>query len=194
MHALRDIDLKVEKGEIFGIIGHSGAGKSTLLRCVNLLEKPTSGTVKVGGVVIHSGLSEKELQERRKKIGMIFQHFNLLSTATVRENIAFPLKISKYPKKAIKQRVDELLELVGLADTETNIRHSSPAVRSSASGFLGRWLTIRMSCSVTRPHQPLIRRRRIRSSNCCLISTASWALPSCLSPTRCTSSARSAIG
>lgn len=115
MHALRDIDLKVEKGEIFGIIGHSGAGKSTLLRCVNLLEKPTSGTVKVGDVVM-TGLSEKELQERRKKIGMIFQHFNLLSTATVRENIAFPLKISKYPKKAIKQRVDELLELVGLAE------------------------------------------------------------------------------
>lgn len=115
VHALRDIDLKVEKGEIFGIIGHSGAGKSTLLRCVNLLEKPTSGTVKVGDVVM-TGLSEKELQERRKKIGMIFQHFNLLSTATVRENIAFPLKISKYPKKAIKQRVDELLELVGLAE------------------------------------------------------------------------------
>jgi len=115
VHALRNITLKVEKGEIFGIIGHSGAGKSTLLRCVNLLEKPTSGTVKVGGVVL-TGLGEKELQQRRKKIGMIFQHFNLLSTATVRENIAFPLKISKYPRDAIRHRVDELLELVGLTE------------------------------------------------------------------------------
>ncbi|RIX47285.1 methionine ABC transporter ATP-binding protein [Paenibacillus nanensis] len=111
--ALRGVNLKLEKGEIFGVIGRSGAGKSTLLRSINLLERPTSGTVIVGGVDL-TALGEKELQEKRKKIGMIFQHFNLLSTATVRDNIAFPLKISKLSSKAIKERVDELLELVGL--------------------------------------------------------------------------------
>lgn len=122
VHALLDINLQVDKGEIFGIIGHSGAGKSTLLRCVNLLERPSSGTVTVGGVVL-TELSEKELQERRKKIGMIFQHFNLLTTATVWENIAFPLRISKVPKPDIKKRVEELLELVGL----TSHAHKYPA-------------------------------------------------------------------
>lgn len=111
--ALRGINLKLEKGEIFGVIGRSGAGKSTLLRSINLLERPTSGTVIVGGDDL-TALGEKELQEKRRKIGMIFQHFNLLSTATVRENIAFPLKISKLPAKEIRQKVDELIELVGL--------------------------------------------------------------------------------
>lgn len=111
--ALRGIHLKVEKGEIFGVIGRSGAGKSTLLRSVNLLERPTRGKVIVGGVEL-TGLKEKELQEKRKRIGMIFQHFNLLSTATVRDNIAFPLKISKLPGSKLNRRVDELLELVGL--------------------------------------------------------------------------------
>lgn len=122
VHALLDINLKVNKGEIFGVIGHSGAGKSTLLRCVNLLEKPTAGQVTVGGVDL-TGLGEKQLQDRRKKIGMIFQHFNLLTTATVRDNVAFPLKISKLPKNRVKQRVDELLELVGLGSHD----HKYPA-------------------------------------------------------------------
>lgn len=111
--ALHGVNLKIEKGEIFGVIGRSGAGKSTLLRSVNLLERPTSGTVIVGGEIL-TDLREHTLQERRKKIGMIFQHFNLLTTATVRDNIAFPLKISKLPAKEIKRRVDDLLELVGL--------------------------------------------------------------------------------
>ncbi|MDQ6420135.1 ATP-binding cassette domain-containing protein [Paenibacillus sp. LHD-117] len=111
--ALHNIQLKVEKGEIFGVIGRSGAGKSTLLRSINLLERPTSGTVIVGGDKL-TKLGEKALQEKRQKIGMIFQHFNLLSTATVRENIAFPLKISKLPAKAVRQKVDALIELVGL--------------------------------------------------------------------------------
>lgn len=111
--ALSGVNLKIEKGEIFGVIGRSGAGKSTLLRSVNLLERPTSGTVIVGGENL-TELKEYALQDRRKKIGMIFQHFNLLSTATVRDNIAFPLKISKLPPKEVKRRVDDLLELVGL--------------------------------------------------------------------------------
>ena len=111
--AVQSINLRVEKGEIFGIIGHSGAGKSTLIRCMNLLERPTSGTVVVGGKELTS-LGEKALQMERRKIGMIFQHFNLLSSAKVRENIAFPLKLEGQSKAAIAARVDELLALVGL--------------------------------------------------------------------------------
>ncbi|WP_246427570.1 methionine ABC transporter ATP-binding protein [Paenibacillus phyllosphaerae] len=111
--AVTDISLTVRKGEIFGIIGHSGAGKSTLLRCINLLERPSSGTVNVGGVDL-TKLTDRQLQKERRKIGMIFQHFNLLSMATVRENIAFPLKLAKLSGTEIKNRVDELLKLVGL--------------------------------------------------------------------------------
>lgn len=111
--AIRDITLDVRKGEIFGIIGHSGAGKSTLIRCMNLLERPTRGTVKVGEVLL-TDLGERGLQRERRKIGMIFQHFNLLSSVTVRDNIAFPLKLAGQKKPAIARRVDELLTLVGL--------------------------------------------------------------------------------
>ena len=107
--------MTVQKGEIFGIIGHSGAGKSTLLRCVNLLEKPTSGTVNVGGVEL-TGLSKRQLQTQRRRIGMIFQHFNLLSMSTVRDNIAFPLVLAKLSKTELNKRVDELLKLVQLED------------------------------------------------------------------------------
>jgi len=111
--ALSDINLSVKQGEIFGIIGHSGAGKSTLLRCINGLETPTSGTVVVNGVEL-SACTPKELQAQRQKIGMIFQHFHLLSSATVFDNIAFPLKLAKMPKEFIRSRVLELAELVGL--------------------------------------------------------------------------------
>lgn len=117
VHALMDVRLTVGQGEIFGVIGHSGAGKSTLLRCVNLLERPSSGQVVVGGEEL-TKLGEKELQRRRQRIGMIFQHFNLLSTATVRDNIALPLKTSKLSKAQIRERVTELLELVGLSAHE----------------------------------------------------------------------------
>ncbi len=112
--ALQHVNLTVKKGEIFGVIGRSGAGKSTLLRCVNLLERPTNGQVIVGGQDLTS-LKEGELQKERKRIGMIFQHFNLLSTATVEQNIAFPLKLSKLPQKKIAAKVASLLELVGLS-------------------------------------------------------------------------------
>jgi len=105
--------LTVNKGEIFGIIGHSGAGKSTLLRCVNLLERPSEGAVRVGDVDLTS-LNSRQLQEQRRRIGMIFQHFNLLSMATVRDNIAFPLRLAKHSKAEIDKRVDELIHLVGL--------------------------------------------------------------------------------
>ena len=115
VHALKGIDLEIQKGEIFGIIGLSGAGKSTLVRCINMLERPTSGEVFVDGKNMMK-LSESELRDARKNIGMIFQHFNLLSSATVYENIAFPLTLSKTPKSEIEKKVRPLLELVGLKD------------------------------------------------------------------------------
>ena len=113
--ALKGIDLTIERGEIFGIIGLSGAGKSTLIRCINMLERPTAGKVIVDGQDM-TAMSEKELRKARKNIGMIFQHFNLLSSATVYDNIAFPLRLSHTPETKIKKKVLPLLELVGLAD------------------------------------------------------------------------------
>ena len=115
VHALKGVDLEIKKGEIFGIIGLSGAGKSTLVRCINMLERPTTGEVFVDGKDM-TKLSEGELRDARKNIGMIFQHFNLLSSATVYENIAFPLTLSKTPKDEIDKKVLPLLELVGLKD------------------------------------------------------------------------------
>ena len=115
VHALKDISLHINKGEIYGIIGLSGAGKSTLVRCINLLERPTKGTVTIEGKDI-TAMNKSELREARKGIGMIFQHFNLLSTSTVFDNIAFPLQLSNTPKDKINSRVTELLDMVGLAD------------------------------------------------------------------------------
>jgi len=116
--ALEKINLEIERGEIFGIIGLSGAGKSTLIRCINMLEKPTSGQVVVNGLELTS-LPPKEIRRARQNIGMIFQHFNLLSSRTVAENVAFPLEIAGKSKGEIKTRVSELLEMVGLAEKTT---------------------------------------------------------------------------
>ncbi|MDD4365292.1 MAG: methionine ABC transporter ATP-binding protein [Synergistales bacterium] len=115
LKALDGIDLEVPEGTIFGIIGSSGAGKSTLVRCVNLLERPTSGKVLVGGVDF-TALSEAELRIARKKVGMIFQSFNLLSRRTVFGNVALPLELARWPRERIAPRVEELLDLVGLAE------------------------------------------------------------------------------
>ncbi len=115
LKALDNVNLHIPEGSIFGIIGQSGAGKSTLVRCVNLLEKPGSGTVTVGNVEL-TALSEKKLREARKKIGMIFQSFNLLSNRTVFRNIAFPLELSGWSSQDIQSRVEELLDLVGLVE------------------------------------------------------------------------------
>ena len=117
VHAVSDVTLHIKSGEIFGIIGFSGAGKSTLVRCINLLERPTSGTVTVDGKVL-TDLPAKELREARKKIGMIFQHFNLMRSRTVGENVAYPLKGSGLTKQQIKAKVKELLELVDIAEKE----------------------------------------------------------------------------
>ena len=119
IHALKDISIHVPKGKIYGVIGKSGAGKSTLIRCVNLLEKPTSGKIFFDNQEI-TNLSNRQLIQVRRKISMIFQHFNLLSSRTVFDNIAFPLELNKTPKAIIKQKVNELITLVGLSE-KTNV-------------------------------------------------------------------------
>ena len=115
VEAVKDVSLHIEKGTIAGIIGFSGAGKSTLARCVNLLERPTEGRVIVGGSEL-TALSGRQLREKRKKIGMIFQHFNLFASRTVYGNVAYPLRGSGRSKKEIEDKVKPLLELVGLSD------------------------------------------------------------------------------
>ncbi|KJV47780.1 ABC transporter [Pantoea sp. BL1] len=120
--ALKGIDLQVKRGEIFGIIGRSGAGKSTLIRCLNRLENPTQGTVVIDGIDL-SRLTDRELVAWRRRTGMIFQHFNLLSAKTVRENIELPLKVAGVPAAQRRQKVDELLALVGLEERQ----HAWPA-------------------------------------------------------------------
>jgi len=115
--ALKDINLSIEQGEIFGIIGLSGAGKSTLVRCINLLERPTSGSVIFDGTDITS-LSDSELRNIRRSIGMIFQSFNLLMQRTALDNICFPLELAGVPRREARARARELLETVGLSDKE----------------------------------------------------------------------------
>ncbi len=115
VHAVRDVTLHIAPGEIFGIIGYSGAGKSTLVRCINLLEKPTVGTVTVDGREL-TRMPERELRKARKKISMIFQQFNLMPSRTVAENVAFPLKEAGLSREATAAKVRELLELVDLPD------------------------------------------------------------------------------
>jgi D-methionine transport system ATP-binding protein len=113
--ALRETDLSVQQGSILGVIGRSGAGKSTLIRLVNGLEKPTTGKVIVDGADI-AALPEAALRHARRSIGMIFQHFNLLSSRTAAQNVALPLEVAGYDKAEIRTRVEELLALVGLTD------------------------------------------------------------------------------
>ena len=113
--ALTDINLTIEDGSVFGIIGQSGAGKSTLVRCLNLLERPTSGSIIINGRDITS-LSEKELREFRSSVSMVFQNFSLLQQRTVLRNVMFPLELRYADKKEAEKRARELLELVGLAD------------------------------------------------------------------------------
>ncbi len=114
VEALKGIDLTIQPGEVFGIIGKSGAGKSSLVRVINLLNRPTTGRVIVGGQDL-TQLNDAQLREARREIGMVFQHFNLLSSRTVFDNAALPLELAGMDKAAIRARVNPLLELVGLA-------------------------------------------------------------------------------
>ena len=119
VHAVDDVSLHIESGQIYGVIGYSGAGKSTLVRCLNFLEIPDSGSIEIEGfgkVSANLDISQKKLRELRRSIGMIFQHFNLLDRSTVFDNVAYPLKYTGLSKKEIETRVDELLDLVDLVD------------------------------------------------------------------------------
>ena len=115
VHALKPIDLQVPQGAIYGVIGLSGAGKSTLIRCVNLLERPTTGRVFVDGQEL-TALDNRSLNQARHRVGMIFQHFNLLASRNVFDNIALPLELMGVAKREIRDRVQPLLELTGLSD------------------------------------------------------------------------------
>jgi len=117
VQAVDDINLTIERGEIFGVIGYSGAGKSTFIRMINRLEEPSAGDVTVGGENI-TALSQNDLRLKRQDMGMIFQHFNLLWSRTVRDNIAFPLEIAGVAKKERQERVNQLIQLVGLTGKE----------------------------------------------------------------------------
>ncbi len=117
VHALENISLNIQKGEIFGIIGLSGAGKSTLVRCMNLLERPTAGSVVVDGQEL-TQLTDRQLRKARQSIGMIFQGFNLLMQRTALDNICFPLELTGVPKAQARKKARELLEVVGLGDRE----------------------------------------------------------------------------
>lgn len=117
VHAVREVSLEIPEGDIFGIVGFSGAGKSTLVRCMNLLERPTSGTVIVNGTDL-TKLSSARINEERQKIGMIFQQFNLFATRTVFDNVAFPLRGSGMKREEIRKKVLSLLDYVELRDKE----------------------------------------------------------------------------
>lgn len=118
VHAVQDVSLTIEGGKIYGIMGFSGAGKSTLVRCINLLERPTAGKVRIDGEDI-TALPAKQLRQRQKKIGMIFQQFNLFASRNVFANVAYPLRHTGKSRKEIQEKVDSLLALVGLSDKAT---------------------------------------------------------------------------
>ena len=123
IQAVKDVTIHINEGDIYGIVGYSGAGKSTLVRVINLLQVPSAGTITVDGDVIYQDqvtLKPAALREKRRDIGMIFQHFNLMAQMTVAENVAFALKHSKLNKEQKNEKVAKLLELVGLADRAEN--------------------------------------------------------------------------
>ena len=124
IEAVKDVSVSINRGDIYGIVGYSGAGKSTLVRVINLLQIPTAGTITIGGQVTFENqkvqLSPAELRQKRQKIGMIFQHFNLMAQKTARQNVAFALRHSDLSKADRAKKVEELLDLVGLSDRADN--------------------------------------------------------------------------
>ena len=164
VQALKNVNLTIRTGEIYGIIGMSGAGKSTLIRCLNFLEQPTSGNVYIRGKAL-GGLKEKELRKQREQIGMIFQHFNLLMQSVL-ENICFPMYIQGKKKKEARKKAEELLELVGL-------KRKAKAFPSQLSGGQKQRVAIARAlaaspkillCDELRVHW--IHRQPLRSWNC----------------------------
>lgn len=139
VNAVKDVSLSIQQGEIFGIIGFSGAGKSTLLRLVNLLESPTHGTVQVQGVDINS-LTPKEVRKLRRRIGMIFQNFNLFSSRTVAGNVAYPLKLAGVPKKKLMKELQNFLVLLVLQKKRTITLSNYLEAKNSGLALRGRLL------------------------------------------------------
>ncbi len=165
--ALQGIDLNIRRGEIFGIIGRSGAGKSSLLRTINRLEQPSQGRVLIDQVDI-AAFDEARLVTLRRRIGMIFQHFNLMSAKTVWQNVELPLKVAGMAKAERRRKVQALLELVGLQD-----KHQ--AARNSASASRGHWCTTRTFCCAMKPPRRWTRKPPPQFSNCCATSMRGWA-------------------
>jgi len=176
VQALQDIDFAVPRGSITGVIGRSGAGKSSLVRLVNGLEKPTAGRVVVDGRDI-SALSGRELRLAQRSIGMIFQHFNLLSSRTAADNVALPLEIAGWSKSDIAIRVSELLELVGIADKHDRYPSELSGGQKQRVG-IARALATRPSVLLLRQPRPSIHRQRARSSTYWPASIVSLASPS----------------
>ena len=149
--AIEGIDLTIQDGDIFGIIGMSGAGKSTLVRCINLLEQPTKGSIRIDGVEVTAARG-KELLKLRRKIGMVFQKFNLLMQRTILDNVALPLEIAGVDKAARMSRAKELLELVGLGDQGSKYPAQLSGGQQQRVPLPGPWPTIRLSFSaMSRP-------------------------------------------
>ncbi len=165
IQALNNVSLHVPAGQIYGVIGASGAGKSTLIRCVNLLERPTQGSVLVDGQEL-TKLSEVELTKARRQIGMIFQHFNLLASRTVFGNVALPLELDNTPRDEINRRVKELLDLVGLGDKHDSYPANLSGGKNSAWQSPVRWPAIRKCCYVTKPPARSIRQQHAPFLNC----------------------------
>ena len=143
VQAVADVNLTVNKGEVFGIVGFSGAGKSTLVRMLNGLETPTSGEVIINGERIDN-LTGAALRQKRRKIGMIFQHFNLLWSRTVLENIMFPLELTGTPKKERVAKAKHLAELVGLGERIHAYPSQLSGGQNNGSGLRGPWLMIQI--------------------------------------------------
>ena len=183
VYALQGINLTIRKGDIFGIIGKSGAGKSTLVRCINMLERPTGGSVMFEGRDM-CRLGSRDLQIARRSMGMIFQQFNLLMQRTAEENICFPLELAGVKKDAARERARELLELVNLSDGHSPTRRSFRAGKSSASPSPALWLPTPRSSCATRPlppSTPPLRNPSFRSSR---TSTGVWGSPPSSSRTK----------
>ena len=158
VHALEDINLDIRQGEIFGIIGLSGAGKSTLVRCMNLLERPTSGSITVNGQRLAwmegeklTTISERELRLARRNVTMIFQSFNLLMQRTCLQNVCFPMELSGLPRQQQRKRAMELLDLVACGTRRMPIPPSSPAARSSGWPSPAPWQPIPRCCCAMKP-------------------------------------------
>ncbi len=183
IEALHNVNLTIPQGEVFGIIGRSGAGKSTLVRTINLLTRPSEGSVFVGGRDL-TQLSAAELRGARRDIGMIFQHFNLLSSRTVFDNVALPLELAGVKRAQIEATVLPLLDLVGLAAQKDRYPAQISGGQKQRVGIARASRASRKCCCPTKRRPRSTPRRPARFSICCAASTASSVSRSSSSRTR----------